>query len=128
MPMKQDRIGFLDECGKIFFGVGLSSKPISAPLLEYYRALCAVASPRATLQCLKSFSSTDFRNEMKLVSVSTLIIHGDEDKTVPIGLTAQQSAKLIPDNQFITCKGAPHGLFYAERQKLNADLVKFLGS
>jgi len=126
--LKQDRIGFLDEFGKTFFGVGISSKPISAPLLEYYRALCAVASPRATLQCLKSFSSTDFREEMKLVRVPTLIIHGDEDETVPIGPTAQQSARLIPDNQFITYKGAPHGLFYTERQKLNADLIKFLES
>ncbi len=124
--LKQDRIGFLDEFGKTFFGVGMSSKPISTPLLEYYRALCAVASPQATLQCLKSFSSTDFRNEMKLVNVPTLIIHGDEDKTVPIGPTSQQSTKLIPDNQFITYKGAPHGLFYTEREKLNSDLIKFI--
>ena len=63
---------------------------------------------------------------MKFVTVPTLIIHGDEDKTVPIEATGKQSAKLIPNNTFIIYEGAPHGLFYTEREKLNADLVKFL--
>ena len=63
---------------------------------------------------------------MKLVNVPTLIIHGDEDKTVPIDPTGKQSAKVIPDSTFIVYEGAPHGLFYTERKKLNADLVNFL--
>jgi non-heme chloroperoxidase len=124
--LKNDRINFLDEFGKIFFGIGPLSKPLSTPLLEYYRTLCAVASPRATAACAKAFSSTDFRSEMKLISVPALIIHGDEDKTVPIDATGKQSAKAIPDSTFIVYEGAPHGLFYTERKKLNADLVNFL--
>jgi len=122
----EDRIGFLEGFGKTFFGVTLINNPISKPLLEYYRSLCAVASPRATSECLKAFSSTDFRSEMKLVNVPTLIIHGDEDKTVPIDTTGKQSAKSIPNNTLIVYDGAPHGLFYTEREKLNADLVRFL--
>lgn len=124
--MKQDRIGFLDEFGKTFFGISILNKPLSAPLLEYYRMLCAVASPRATSECVKAFSNTDFRSEMQLVTVPTLIIHGSDDKTVPIGPTGKQSAKLIPNNNLIIYDGAPHGLFYTEREKLNADLLNFL--
>ncbi len=124
--MQQDRIGFLDDFGRTFFGVTLSTKPLSTPLLEYYRMLCSVASPRATLECAKSFATTDFRSEMHLVNVPTLIIHGDADKTVPIDPTGKQSEKLIPDNCFIIYEGAPHGLFYNERERLNADLLEFL--
>lgn len=124
--LAEDRIGFLDEFGQTFFGVTLINSPISKPLLEYYRSLCAVASPRATSECVKAFSSTDFRSEMKSINVPTLIIHGDEDKTVPIDATGKQSAKSIPNNTLIVYEGAPHGLFYTEREKLNADLVKFL--
>ncbi len=40
--MQEDRIGFLDEFGKTFFGVSMLSKPLSTPLLEYYRMLCSV--------------------------------------------------------------------------------------
>jgi len=125
--LEKDRIGFLEEFGKTFFGATLLNSPISKPLMEYYRMLCAVASPRATSECISAFSSTDFRSEMKLVNVPTLIIHGDQDKTVPIEATGKQSAILIPNSTFIIYKGAPHGLFYTEREKLNEDLVKFLG-
>lgn len=125
--IQQDRIGFLDEFGKTFFGVNILHKPLSTPLLEYYRMLCSTASPRATAECAKSFSTTDFRDEMKLVTVPTLIIHGDADKTVPIDPTGKQAAIAIPANSFIIYEGAPHGLFYTEREKLNLDLLTFLG-
>ncbi|MFV5695677.1 alpha/beta fold hydrolase [Flavobacterium sp. LB3P122] len=126
--IKDDRIGFLDSFGKTFFGVSFISKPISTPLLDYYRMLCSFASPRATLECAKSFSTTDFRREMATVNVPTLIIHGDEDKTVPIEITSEIATKLIPDNKFIVYEGAPHGLFYIEKDKLNKDLLEFLNS
>ena len=126
--IKQDRLSFLDNFGKTFFGVSFISKPISTPLLDYYRMLCSFASPRATLECAKSFSSTDFRSEMAFVNVPTLIIHGDEDKTVPMEITSEIAAKLIPDNKFIVYEGAPHGLFYIEKDKLNKDLIEFLNS
>ncbi len=126
--IKEDRISFLDNFGKTFFGVSFISKPISTPLLDYYRMLCSFASPRATLECAKSFSATDFRREMASVNVPTLIIHGDEDKTVPIEITSEIATKLIPDNKFIVYEGAPHGLFYIEKDKLNKDLIEFLNS
>lgn len=126
--IKADRIDFLDNFGKTFFGQTFLNKPISTPLLDYYRMLCSFPSPRATLQCAVSFSTTDFRSEMTAVKVPTLIIHGNEDKTVPIAITSEIAAKLIPDNQFIIYEGAPHGLFYTEKEKLNNDLVAFLNS
>src|SRR5690349_17094018 len=39
MDMRKDRIDFLDQFGKKFFGVGMLSRPVSTPLLEYYRML-----------------------------------------------------------------------------------------
>jgi len=124
--IQQDRIGFLDDFGKTFFGVNKLNKPLSAPLLEYYRMLCSTASHRATVECAKAFAGTDFREEMKSVNVPTLIIHGDADKTVPIDPTGKQSATALPSNTFIIYEGAAHGLFYTERKKLNTDLLKFL--
>ena len=104
------------------------SKIISIPLLDYYRMLCSFSFPRATLKCAISFSSTDFRSEMSAGNVTTLIIHGEEDKTVPIEIGSEITAKLVPDNKFIVSEGAPHGLFYIEKDKLNKDLIEFLNS
>ena len=125
---QEDRLAFLDDFGKTFFGVGMFSKPLSTPLLEYFRMLASFASPRATQECAKAFAFTDFRSEMTSVNVPTLIIHGDADKTVPIDPTSRQAAKYIPDNQFLVYEGAPHGLFYTDRKKLNADLLAFLSN
>ncbi|MFY7740964.1 MAG: alpha/beta fold hydrolase [Flavobacterium sp.] len=126
--IKKDRIDFIDHFGKTFFGVTLINKPLSTPLLEYYRMLCSVASPHATLECAKSFSTTDFRDEMKLMNVPTLIIHGDKDDIVPIEISSKKASALIPNNEFIIYEDAPHGLFYTERDRLNKDLIKFLNS
>jgi non-heme chloroperoxidase len=123
--MKDDRIKFLDDFGKKFFGVSLISHPVSTPLLEYYRSLAAVAAPRATQQCAIAFAQTDFRKDVEAVNIPTLIIHGDADKTVPIESSSERTARMIPESQYVVYEGAPHGLFYTHRQRLNQDLIEF---
>ena len=102
------------------------TRPVSGPMLDYFRMLAAVASPRATIECVRSFGYTEFYQDMRAVNVPTLIIHGDADKTVPIEPTGNHSAKLIPDSQYIIYEGAPHGLFYTDRERLNKDLIQFI--
>jgi pimeloyl-ACP methyl ester carboxylesterase len=84
------------------------------------------ASPIATIECAKSFSSTDFSQDVVKINVPTLIIHGDKDKTVPIKPTGEQSAKLISGSKLIVYEGAPHGLWFTEKEKLNKDLIDFI--
>jgi len=124
--IREDRIGFLDFFGKQFFGVNLINKPVSTPLLEYYRMLGSLASPKATQECAMSFAYTDFRSDMRSVNVPTLIIHGDADKTVPIEPTGNESSKLIGHSTYIRYEDAPHGLFYTHKEKLNQDLIQFI--
>lgn len=123
--MKEDRIAFLDDFGKKFFGVSLLNKPVSTPLLDYYRGLAAVALPRATQQCALSFANTDFRADVERMNLPTLIIHGDADQTVPIEASSHRTAAMIPNAQYKVYEGAPHGLFYTHRKKLNEDLIAF---
>ena len=123
---KDDRIGFLDTFGKQFFGVNLVSHPVSTPYLEYNRMLASMASPKATLECMKAFAYTNFRADAVNINVPTLIIHGDSDKTVPIETSSKRAAELIKNNQYIVYAGAPHGLFYTEKERLNQDLVSFI--
>jgi hypothetical protein len=53
--IKKDRIGFLSDFGKLFFGVNLVNHPVSTPLLEYYRNLASVALPGPhSNECLPS--------------------------------------------------------------------------
>lgn len=124
--MQKDRADFLQTFGKMFYGVNLLSHPVSQAHLDgdFFRAY--LASPNATVECAKSFSSTDFRADLKHFNVPTLIIHGDADKTVPLEASGEQTAKLLPNAQYVVYEGAPHGLFVTEKDRLTSDLVAFI--
>lgn len=126
--IKEDRMHFLENFSKDFYGVGMLNHPVSDAFLQHDLMVASSASPRATSECAKAFSSTDFREEMVSVDVPALVIHGDSDKTVPIKASGEKSAKLIPDCRYLVYGGAPHGLFYTDKEKLNKDLIDFLRS
>ncbi|MEH6306128.1 alpha/beta hydrolase [Olivibacter sp. CPCC 100613] len=123
--LTSDRPAFLEGFFHDFFGVNLVNKPISKAMLEYQISIALTASPLATKQCVKTFSETDFREDLANISVPTLIVHGDADKIVPEDISANITSTLITNCQFILYPGAPHGLFLTHREKLNNDLLLF---
>jgi len=123
--MKEDRIAFLETFGEQFFGVSMIKHPVSKPYLQYFRGLAEVALPRAMQQCALAFANTDFRADVEAVNVPTLIIHGDSDKTVPAEASSDRTAKMIPHAIYKLYEGAPHGLFFTDRKKLNQDIIDF---
>ncbi len=124
--MIDDRPGFFESFNKDFFGVGVLQHPVSDAFLQDALTKVMDASPIATLACAKAFSSTDFRDDVLKINVPTLIIHGDADKTVPIDPTGKESFRLIKGSLLIVYKGAPHGLWFTEKEKLNQDLIDFI--
>ncbi len=124
--MMEDRPTFMEGFNKDFFGVSLTNHPVTEAFLTNSLVKVMDASPIATLECAKAFSSTDFRNDVPKINVSTLIIHGDADKTVPIEATGAESAKVIAGAKYVVYEGAPHGLWFTHKDKLNQDLLDFI--
>ena len=124
--LEKDRADFLESFGKTFYGVGMLSSPVSTAVLNWTQTLALKGSPKAILDCARSFSATDFRADLATIKVPALIIHGDADQTVPIAASAEQTAKLLPQALFLKYEGAPHGLFISEKDKLNRDLLAFI--
>ncbi len=124
--MIEDRPAFMENFNKDFFSVSLTNHPVSDAFLANSLTKVMDASPIATLECAKSFSSTDFRKDVVKINVPTLIIHGNNDKTVPVKPTGEESARLIKGARFIIYEGAPHGLWYTDKDKLNQDLIDFI--
>lgn len=125
--LRADRPHFLTAFGKQFFGAGMLNFSISGELLQWAGNLALQASPHATIECVKAFSHTDFRRDMAAFTVPTLIIHGDSDATVPADVSAKVAAHLVPSAQLKIYEGAPHALFFTEKDRLNADLLGFSG-
>jgi non-heme chloroperoxidase len=84
------------------------------------------AGHKNTLDCIKAFSETDFTEDLKRFDIPTLIVHGDDDQIVPIGAAALRSSKLVRNATLKIYEGAPHGLAYTNKARLNADLLVFL--
>ena len=124
--MQDDRAKFFAGFFKDFFGVGMMTHPVSDQLLEWTRSVSLQASLKATLECAKSFATTDFRPDLACFKVPTLIIHGTVDKTVPIDASGRAAAKGIAQSTLIEYDGAPHGLFATHKQRLTKDLLDFL--
>ena len=125
--MQDDRAQFFAGFFKDFFGVSLVSHPVSSQLLDWARGVALQASLKATLECAKSFSGTDFRADLAAFKVPTLIIHGTDDKTVPINAAGRAAAKGISQATLVEYDGAPHGLFATDKARLTKDLLDFLG-
>ncbi len=124
--MKHDRAKFFADFFKDFFNVGMISHPVSSELVEWARSQAMQASLKATLECAKSFATTDFRHDLPAFTVPTLIIHGTADKTVPIDASGRAAAKGISKSTLIEYDGAPHGLFATHKDRLSQDLLNFL--
>jgi pimeloyl-ACP methyl ester carboxylesterase len=124
--IRDDRAQFFAGFFKDFFGVGMLSHPVSGELIEWARGQAMQASLRATLECARSFSTTDFRGDLEAFRVPTLIIHGTADKTVPIAASARAAHDGIAQSTLIEYDGAPHGLFATEKHRLSEDLISFI--
>ncbi len=88
---------------------------------------CLESSAHAALDCMDAFSTTDFREDLKQVSVPTLVIHGDADGIVPIEGSGLRTHAAVPHSQLVVVKGAPHGMNVSHPQTFNEALLAFLG-
>ena len=123
-----DRPNFLAGFGKQFFGAGLLNFTVTTEILEWALWMATAGSPRATTECVRAFSATDFRPDMAAFTVPTLVIHGASDATVPPDISGREAARMIPGSTFLEYEGAPHATFFTEKDRLNQDLLAFIGS
>ena len=126
--LQTDRVGFLKDFHKNFYNYSDNKKKLSKAQLEYDWNIASQASPRATIEAAKAWAETDFRPELKNVSVPTLIVHGDSDNIVPIKSAGDQAAEGIKGNIYKVIKGGPHGLNVTHKDELNKILIDFLKS
>lgn len=123
--MKEDRAKFFASFFKDFFGIGLFGNATSDDEVHYAWTVAMQAGLKPTLDCAAAFATTDFRPDLAAFTVPTLIIHGTNDKTVPIEASAHAAAAGIANATLIEYDG-PHGLFATHKEKLAQDLIAFL--
>ena len=75
-----------------------------------------------------AFSQTDFTENLKKITLPTLVMHGDDDQIVPYADSGPLSAQLLPNSTLKTYAGFPHGMPTTQADVINADLLEFIRS
>jgi len=70
-------------------------------------------------------TTTDFRPDLRAISVPTLLVHGDADASARLELTSRRTHTLIKSSTLTIFEGAAH-VTHAER--LQRDLPAFAGT
>ena len=124
--VKSDRLAFLEDFTKSFFAAGDKTDLISEPARLYYQSIAAFASPKGTLDCIKAFGRTDFRQDLQKMQLPTLVIHGDTDDIVPFEVSGKRAHETLPDSQLVLIKGGPHAINATHAEQFNRALIDFL--
>ena len=75
---------------------------------------------------IKAFSETDQTEDLKAITVPTLVLHGDDDQVVPYKNAGLLQAELLPNATLKIYPGYPHGMLTVNADVLNADLLAFI--
>lgn len=95
-------------------------------MMEWAASLMLQCPLKVAIDCNQSFTETDFRPDLKVVTTPTLIIQGTADASAPIDITGRKTTKLIKGSVFKVYEGAPHGLIFTHTDRLNGDLLEFI--
>ncbi|AMO25301.1 bromoperoxidase [Ramlibacter tataouinensis] len=123
--LEQDRSAFFNQFTRDFFSAN-GALQVTEPLRGEAVALCHQSAQHAALACMESFATTDFREDLKMIKVPTLVIHGDSDAIVPVEGSGLRTHSAVPHSQLVLVNGAPHGLNVSHAQAFNEALLSFL--
>ena len=117
-----DRPALLGAVGERFV---FSPTSISPGIGAWLGGIEMQSSPYAMEQALIALRDEDLRGDLPKIKIPTLILHAKEDKIVAFAL-AEQMNKAIAGSQLVPFDKSGHASFIEEKDKFNAEFIKFL--
>lgn len=103
-----------------FFG------PTAPPeIVDWGSQIMLGTDTEAMLASQRAFFTGDFRPDMAAFTMPTLVIQGDADLSAPLSLTGARTVAAIRGAELSVYEGAPHGLTWSRRDRVNAELAAF---
>jgi pimeloyl-ACP methyl ester carboxylesterase len=120
-----DRLAYMTEWNKNFYNLdeNLGSR-ISEEAVQDAWITATSASPAGTIACVPTWH-TDFRADLPKIDVPVLVLHGTEDRVLPIEACGVRTHEAIKDSEYVAIKGAPHGLCWTHADEVNTELLRF---
>src|SRR5262245_8401185 len=109
-----------------FYGYNRSGAKASQGVIYNWWRQAMAGGARAQHEGIKAFSETDFTEDLRIIEVPTLVMHGDDDQIVPIADSALLSVKLLKNGSLKVYEKFPHGMCTTNADVINEDLVAFV--
>ncbi len=117
---------FVDVPAGPFYGFNREGAKIDQGVINNWWRQGMIGSAKAHYDGIKAFSETDQTEDLKAISVPTLVLHGTDDQIVPIDDSALLSVKLLKNGTLKTYEGYPHGMLTTHAEVINPDLLAFI--
>jgi non-heme chloroperoxidase len=121
-----DRSQFFRDLSLPFYGYNKPGAKTSEGVRGEFWRLGMQVSIIGAYDCIKAFSETDQTEDLRKISVPTLVIQGDADQIVPLDDSGRLSARLVKNGTLKVVPGAPHGLCTTHADLINEELLAFL--
>ena len=117
---------FMDVASGPFYGFNLpGATPVPGVIQNWWRQ-GMTGGAKAHYDGIKAFSETDQTDDLKAITVPTLVLHGDDDQIVPYKNAGVLQAEILPNATLKIYEGFPHGMLTTHADILNADLLAFV--
>ena len=116
---------YLDFASGPFYGYNRQGAKVSQGVIQNWWRQAMMGSAKAQYDGTRAFSETDFTEDLKVIEVPTLVMHGDDDQIVPIADSAPLSAKLLKKSTLKVYPKFPHGMCTTHADVVNAELLAF---
>lgn len=117
---------FLDLPTGPFYGFNREGAKISQGVIQNWWRQGMMGGALAHYEGIKAFSETDQTEDLKAITVPTLVLHGEGDQIVPYQDAGVLSAKLVKHGTLKLYPGLPHGMLTTHADVINPDLLAFV--
>ena len=116
---------YIDVASGPFYGFNRPNAKVSQGVIQNWWRQGMIGSAKAHYEGIKAFSETDQTEDLKAITVPTLVTQGDDDQIVPIDDASRLSVKLLKNGTLKIYPGYPHGMLTTHADVINPDLLTF---
>jgi non-heme chloroperoxidase len=109
-----------------FYGYNRPGAAISEGIRENWWRQGMMGGIKAQYDCVKALSVSEFYDDLKMIDVPVLVMHGEDDQICPFAITGAKSVKLLKHGTLKSYPGLPHGMPTTHADQINADLLEFV--
>ena len=117
---------YIDVASGPFYGFNRPNAKVSQGVIQNWWRQGMIGSAKAHYEGIKAFSETDQTEDLKAITVPTLVTQGDDDQIVPIDDASRLSVKLLKNGTLKVNPGYPHGMLTTHADVINPDLLSFI--